>query len=232
MLPGENLDNKIKECWPKNGPPTKDVEKYIKKYSREKIVIKCGGRVLLDPNLFDNFVEDIAILKKLGLTPLVVHGGGPRIKKELDKLNIETKFIMGLRVTNKEVIKVVEDVMLKFNKEIVLALEKKLCNAKSVTIKENNAIYVQQKNKELGYVGFPTRIDAGIIKTIIKENFIPVVTPMGLDEKKLAYNINADVAAGALATNLRSRRLLLMTDVEGVYDKNKKLISEIKPIDA
>jgi len=232
MLPGENLDNKIKECWPKNGPPTKEVEKYIKKYSREKIVIKCGGRVLLDPNLFDNFVEDIAILKKLGLTPLVVHGGGPRIKKELDKLNIETKFIMGLRVTNKEVIKVVEDVMLKFNKEIVLALEKKLCNAKSVTIKENNAIYVQQKNKELGYVGFPTRIDAGIIKTIIKENFIPVVTPMGLDEKKLTYNINADVAAGALATNLRSRRLLLMTDVEGVYDKNKKLISEIKPIDA
>ena len=232
MLPGENLDNKIKECWPKNGPPTKEVEKYIKKYSREKIVIKCGGRVLLDPNLFDNFVEDIAILKKLGLTPLVVHGGGPRIKKELDKLNIETKFIMGLRVTNKEVIKVVEDVMLKFNKEIVLALEKKLCNAKSVTIKENNAIYVQQKNKELGYVGFPTRIDAGIIKTIIKENFIPVVTPMGLDEKKLIYNINADVAAGALATNLRSRRLLLMTDVEGVYDKNKKLISEIKPIDA
>ena len=232
MLPGENLDNKIKECWPKNGPPTKEVEKYIKKYSREKIVIKCGGRVLLDPNLFDNFVEDIAILKKLGLTPLVVHGGGPRIKQELDKLNIETKFIMGLRVTNKEVIKVVEDVMLKFNKEIVLALEKKLCNAKSVTIKENNAIYVQQKNKELGYVGFPTRIDAGIIKTIIKENFIPVVTPMGLDEKKLTYNINADVAAGALATNLRSRRLLLMTDVEGVYDKNKKLISEIKPIDA
>ena len=232
MLPGENLDNKIKECWPKNGPPIKEVEKYIKKYSREKIVIKCGGRVLLDPNLFDNFVEDIAILKKLGLTPLVVHGGGPRIKKELDKLNIETKFIMGLRVTNKEVIKVVEDVMLKFNKEIVLALEKKFCNAKSVTIKENNAIYVQQKNKELGYVGFPTRIDAGIIKTIIKENFIPVVTPMGLDEKKLIYNINADVAAGALATNLRSRRLLLMTDVEGVYDKNKKLISEIKPIDA
>ena len=232
MLPGENLDNKIKECWPKNGPPTKEVEKYIKKYSREEIVIKCGGRVLLDPNLFDNFVEDIAILKKLGLTPLVVHGGGPRIKQELDKLNIETKFIMGLRVTNKEVIKVVEDVMLKFNKEIVLALEKKFCNAKSVTIKENNAIYVQQKNKELGYVGFPTRIDAGIIKTIIKENFIPVVTPMGLDEKKLIYNINADVAAGALATNLRSRRLLLMTDVEGVYDKNKKLISEIKPIDA
>ena len=122
--------------------------------------------------------------------------------------------------------------MIKFNKEIVSALEKKACKAKSVTIEENIAIYVEQKSKELGYVGFPKKIDLAIIKKIIKEKYVPVVTPMGLDEKKQAYNINADTAAGALATNLKSRRLLLMTDVEGVYDKNKKLISEIKPIDA
>ena len=134
---------------------------------------------------------------------------------------------MGLRVTNEKIIKVVEDVMTKFNREIVDALEKKICKAKSITIKENIAIYVQQKSKELGYVGFPRKIDAKVIKDIIKENFIPVVTPMGLDEKNQAYNINADVVAGTLATNLKSRRLLLMTDVEGVYDKNKRLISEI-----
>ena len=85
MLLAENLDNKIKEFWPKNGPSTKEVEKYVKKYSKEKIVIKCGGKVLLDPNLFSNFIEDIVTLKKLGLTPLVVHGGGPRIKKKLDE---------------------------------------------------------------------------------------------------------------------------------------------------
>ena len=139
---------------------------------------------------------------------------------------------MGLRVTDAKVIKVVEEVMIKFNKEIVSALEKKACKAKSVTIEENIAIYVEQKSKELGYVGFPKKIDLEIIKKIIKEKYVPVVTPMGLDEKKQAYNINADTAAGALATNLKSRRLLLMTDVEGVYDKNKKLISEIKPIDA
>ena len=228
----ENLNNKVKEFWPKTGPATQEIDKYVKKYSKEKIVIKCGGRVLLDPELFSNFINDVAILQKLGLTPIVVHGGGPRIKKKLDELNIETKFIMGLRVTDEKIIKIVEDVMIEFNKEIVDALEKKMCKAKSVTVKENNAIYVEQKNKELGYVGKPTKIDDKIIKNIIKESFIPIISPMGLDEKKQTYNINADTAAGALATNLKSRRLMLMTDVEGVYDKNKKLISEIKSDEA
>ena len=228
----ENLDNKIKEFWPKNGPPTQEIEKYIKKYSKEKIVIKCGGRILLDPDLFNNFINDVVILKKLGLTPIVVHGGGPRIKKKLNELNIETKFIMGLRVTDEKVIKVVEEVMIEFNKEIVVALEKKECKAKSITIKENSSIYVEQKNKVLGYVGRPTKVDDKLIKNFIKEDTIPVISPMGLDEKKQAYNINADTTAGALAKSLKSRRLMLMTDVEGVYDKSKKLISEIKSAEA
>ena len=228
----ENLNNEIKEFWPASGPPLQEVEKYIKKYLKEKIVIKCGGRVLLEPELFNNFIEDVSILKKLGLTPIIVHGGGPRIKKRLDELNIKTKFIMGLRVTDEKVIKIVEEVMIEFNNEIVNALEKKSCKGKSINVKENNSIYVAQKNKELGYVGKPTRIDDKLIKSIIKENFIPVVSPMGIDEKKQTYNINADTAAGALAKSLRSRRLMLMTDVEGVYNKEKKLISEIKSAEA
>tara|TARA_Y100000590_G_scaffold91607_1_gene103484 strand:+ start:43 stop:915 length:873 start_codon:yes stop_codon:yes gene_type:complete len=232
MLPAEKLDNKIKEFWPKDGPPSEEINKYIKKYSKEKIVIKCGGRVLLDPDLFNNFINDVVILKKLGLTPIVVHGGGPRIKKRLDELNIESKFIMGLRVTDEKVIKVVEDVMTEFNREIVSALEKKGCDAKSITIRENNIIHVEKKNAELGYVGKPTKINDHLIKNLIKENFIPVVSPMGLDVKNQAYNINADTAAGALARSIKSRRLMLMTDVEGVYNKNKKLISEIKSADA
>jgi len=232
MLPAENLDNKIKKSWPKNGPPVEEIQKYIKKYSKEKIVIKCGGRVLLDPILFNNFIEDISTLKKLGLTPLVVHGGGPRIKKKLDELSITSKFIMGLRVTDEKIIKVVEEVMTTFNKEIVSALEKKECKAKSITINENNVIHVTQKSKELGFVGNPSKINTKILKNFIEDDFIPVLTPMGIDENNKAYNINADTAAGALATSLKSRRLLLMTDVEGVYDKNKKIISEIKPNDA
>ena len=232
MLSAENLDTKIKKTWPKNGPPVEEIQKYIKKYSKEKIVIKCGGRVLLDPILFNNFIEDISTLKKLGLTPLVVHGGGPRIKKKLDELNITSKFIMGLRVTDEKIIKVVEEVMTTFNKEIVGALEKKECKAKSITINENNVIHVTQKSKELGFVGNPSKINTKILKNFIEDDFIPVLTPMGIDENNKAYNINADTAAGALATSLKSRRLLLMTDVEGVYDKNKKIISEIKPNEA
>ena len=232
MSEAKNFDEELKKFWPENGPETKEIDKYVKKYLKEKIVIKCGGRVLLDPDLFNNFINDITILKKLGLTPIVVHGGGPRIKKRLDELNIETKFIMGLRITDEKVIKVVEDVMIKFNEEIVQALEKKSCKAKSITIKENNIIYAEQKNKELGYVGKPIKIDDKLVKSLIKDNYTPVVSPMGLDNKKQAYNINADTAAGELATSLKSRRLMLMTDVEGVYDKNKKLITEIKSVEA
>ena len=232
MLQVAELEKKIKKIWPKNGPPSKEIEKYIKKYSREKIVIKCGGRVLLDPNLFNNFITDVSILKKLGLKPIIVHGGGPRIKKKLDELKIQSKFIMGLRVTDEKVIKIVKSVMIQFNSEIVKALESEESKAKSITVDENNIIYVEQKNKELGYVGKPTKIDSRIINNFIKDGFIPVVSPMGVDEKKQTYNINADTAAGALARSLRSRRLMLMTDVEGVYDKEKKLISEIKSTEA
>ena len=232
MLTAENLDSKIKKFWPKNGPSPQEVQKYVKKYLKEKIVIKCGGRVLLDSILFNNFIDDVVTLKKLGLTPLLVHGGGLGIKKKLDRSNIKSKFIMGLRVTDEKMIKIVEDVMVKFNKEIVSAIEKKSCKAKSITIKENNAIYVRQKNKELGYVGSPTKIDDKLIKNFIDKDYIPVIAPMGLDEKNQAYNINADTAAGTLAISLKSRRLLLMTDVEGVYDENKKLISEIKSKEA
>ena len=232
MLTAENLDSKIKKFWPKDGPSTQEIKKYLKKYSKEKIVIKCGGRVLLDPILFENFIKDVVTLKKLGLTPLLVHGGGLGIKKKLDESNIKSNFIMGLRVTDEKMIKIVEDVMFEFNKEIVETLEKESCKAKSITIRENNVIYVRQKNKELGYVGSPTRINDKLIKNFIDEDFIPVIAPMGVDEKNQAYNINADTAAGALATSLKSRRLLLMTDVEGVYDENNKLISEIKSAEA
>jgi len=232
MLSAKNLDNQIEQLWPDNGPSIKEVSKYLKKYQNEKIVIKCGGKVLLDPILLDGMIEDITILKKLGLTPILVHGGGLGIKKKLDELNIESKFIMGLRVTDKKMIKIVEEIMIEFNKEIIKALEKKSCKAKSITIKENNIIYVEQENKELGYVGKPVKVNTDLLNDIIQKDFIPIVTPMGLDQKGQAYNINADTTAGALARSLKSRRLLLATDVEGVLDKNEKLISEIRSNEA
>ena len=132
----ENIDSTIKKLWPKNGPSFIEVEKYIKKYSKEKIVIKCGGRVLLDQKLLNGLIENVTILKKLGLTPILVHGGGLGIKKKLEEQNIESKFINGLRVTNEKIINIVENVMTEFNKEIVNKLEKKSCKAKSITIKK------------------------------------------------------------------------------------------------
>jgi len=232
MQPAENLDNTIKKFWPKNGPSIEEVEKYIKKYSKEKIVIKCGGRVLLDRSLLNSLIEDVIILKKLGLTPILVHGGGLGIKKKLDEQNIKSKFIMGLRVTDKKMINIVESVMTEFNNEIVKAFEKKSCKAKPITIKKNNIIYVEQENKELGFVGKPKKIDVKLLKEIIKEDFIPVIVPMGLDDKGNPYNINADTAAGALARSIKSRRLMLLTDIDGVLNNNEKLISEINTIEA
>ena len=139
---------------------------------------------------------------------------------------------MGLRVTDEKMINIVESVMTEFNKEIVNALEKKSCKAKSLTIKKNNIIYVEQENKELGYVGKPKRVDAKLLKEIIKEDFIPVIVPMGLDENGIIYNINADTAAGAIARSIKSRRLMLLTDIDGVLDNNEKLISEINTLQA
>tara|TARA_B100001750_G_scaffold216331_1_gene200889 strand:- start:1659 stop:2531 length:873 start_codon:yes stop_codon:yes gene_type:complete len=232
MLTSENLKSEINNIWPKNGPSNLELEKYVKKYSKEKIVIKCGGRVLLDSMLLNGLIEDIAILKRLGLTPLLVHGGGLGIKKKTEELNIESKFINGLRITDKKMIKIVEDVMIEFNKEIVEALEKKNCKAKPITIKENNIIYVEQESKKLGYVGKPKKINAHILEEIINNDYVPIITPMGLDYNKQAYNINADTAAGAVAVSIKSRRLLFVTDVEGVFDKNNKLISEINTLEA
>ena len=232
MLSTENLENQIEQLWPDNGPSTKEVSKYLKKYQNEKIVIKCGGKVLLDPVLLDGMIEDIAILRKLGLTPILVHGGGLGIKKKLDELNIESKFIMGLRVTDEKIITIVEEVMIEFNKKIIKALEKKSCKAKSITVKENNIIHVEQENKELGYVGRPIEVNTDLLNDILLKEFIPIITPMGLDQEGQTYNINADTAAGALARSLKSRRLLLATDVDGVLDENEKLISEIKPTEA
>ena len=221
----------ISKFWPKDAPSIQNIPKYISKYKKEKIVIKYGGNVLIDRNIFENFVEDINILNRLGLSIIVVHGGGPRIKRELDKKKIQTKFINGLRVTDKEVIKIVEEVLIDFNKDIVKSLKQIGSHAISVNTKNNNIITVVPEKKELGFVGIPEKININIIEDIIGQNQIPIVAPLGLDINNQTYNINGDTAANAIAKKLKSRRLLLMTNVEGVYDDKKNLISEIKPFD-
>ena len=212
---------------PEDGPAIEEVQKYIKKYIDEVIVIKCGGSVLLDQNLFNQFIQDISVINKLGLNSVIIHGGGGNIKKKLDQQNIESKFIDGLRVTDKIIIKVVDEALTELNLEIIKKLNTKKCKAQSITTKKNNVITTFPERKELGFVGNPKEVKKEKLLAIIKNKEVPVIVPMGIGDDKKPYNINADIVAGAVAKTLNSRRLLLMTDVEGVLDKNKKLISEI-----
>jgi acetylglutamate kinase len=197
---------------PKDGPTVEEVNKYLEKYNDEFIVIKCGGSVLVDPELFKIFIKDVVVLNKLGFNPIIVHGGGKRINNKLSELNIKSDFIKGLRVTNKDTINIVEDVLIDFNKEIVTALKNQSCESRRITSKEYNIITVKSESDDLGFVGTPTHININVLKEIIKVNEVPVIAPLGLDKNNQTFNINADTVAG---------------DVEGVLDNEKKLIPEI-----
>jgi len=217
----------LEKILPNNGPSIDEVKKYTTKYSNDIIVIKCGGSVLLEKNLFNQFIEDISVINKLGLSVVVVHGGGKNIQKKLDEHNLKSVFIDGLRVTDEKTIKIVEEALQELNFEILSEISNHHANSVSISPKKNNVISVTPERKELGFVGTPTEIKKDIILEIINEKKIPLIVPMGIGEDNNIYNINADVAAGAIAKELKARRLLLMTDVEGVLDKSKNLISEI-----
>ena len=223
----EIAQEKLKKILPIDGPSIDEVKRYLEKYNDEYIVIKCGGSVLVDENLFNIFISDIAILNKLGFIPIIVHGGGKRINNKLDKLGIKSNFIKGLRVTDKDTIEVIEQVLIEFNKEIIEGLKKFTCNSQSINSKENNIITVVQESDELGYVGAPTTINTKIINKIVDEKKVPVIAPLGLDNNNQTFNINADTAAGFIAKKIEARRLIIMSDVEGVLDNDKKLIPEI-----
>ena len=231
MNNNQNALKNLKDFWPKEAPKIDSVIKYVQKYKNDLIVIKYGGNVLIDRNVFNNFISDINILNKLGLSIIVVHGGGPRIKRELDKKKIVSKFINGLRVTDKNIIDTVEEVLIDFNKDIVESLKKLGCDAASFHTKNDNIIEVEPEKEELGFVGIPKKININLIKDALNKNKIPIIAPLGIGLNNQTFNINGDTAASAIAKKLRSRRLLLMTNVEGVYDDQKKLISEIKPFD-
>ena len=220
-------EEELKTILPLDGPSTEEVKKYLEKYNDEYIVIKCGGSVLIDQNLFDIFIKDISTLNKLGFTPIIVHGGGKRISNKLNEIGLESKFIKGLRVTDKETIKVVEEVLIDFNKEIINALDQQNCKSQSINSKENNILTVIQENEELGFVGSPINVDQSIIDKIIADKKVPIIAPLGLDKNDQTYNVNADTAAGYIAKKINARRLIILSDVEGVLDNNKNLIPEI-----
>ena len=216
----------LESILPSNGPSTNEVKKYLNKYKNEYIIIKIGGS-LNDESLFKILIEDISILKKINFNPILVHGGGKRLTAKLSQLNIESKFIGGLRVSNKDVVKIAQDVFIEFNKEILNELKNYSVNARSITSKENNIINVKAISEELGFVGTPYTIDVDVLKKIVKVNEVPVIAPLGLNSKNQVHNVNADDIASFVASSLNARRLIIISDVAGVMDKDNNLISEI-----
>ena len=219
----------------------KDIENYVEIFEGKIIVIKYGGHAMGDKKLAHTFAEDITILQKLGIKPVVIHGGGPQIGAMLEKLNIESSFINGLRITNEETVEIVEMVLSgSINKDIVnkihsaggLAIglsgkDAKLILANKLKDKFKDPESNIEKFLDIGFVGKPEKVDSTIINIVTNKLMIPIIAPVGYGINGETYNINADTAAGAIASSLKAERILLLTDVEGVLDSEKKLIPSI-----
>ena len=216
---------------------------YIQRYDKKTVVIKYGGHAMADETLAWDFAKDVVLLKHLGVNPVVVHGGGPQIGKMLEKLGVESSFEDGLRVTCEDTMQVVEMVLAgSINKTIVRAINAAGGKAVGLSGADARLIKAQKARKtrkdpdsniekvlDLGFVGEPQFVDPSILEVLFKseEDFIPVVAPVGLGDDGQSYNINADTAAGAVASALKAERLLLLTDVVGVLDADKNLIREL-----
>ena len=215
--------------WPKEAPPIDEAKKFLEKYKNKKIVLKYGGQVMASLKLSKAFAEDAAVCSKIGVNTVVVHGGGPQIQQKLNQNKIESKFIDGLRVTDNNIIGIVEDVLLnEINPDLVKSIEKYGVNSVPVNAKNSDIIRVKgSKDSSLGFVADPDQINEKIINELLVNKKIPVIAPIGIDKTEQVYNINADTVAGKISEKIKADRLLLMTDVPGVNDKCGKLIEKL-----
>jgi acetylglutamate kinase len=219
---------------------------FMQRYDRQTVVVKYGGHAMGDENVAKDFARDIVLLKQSGVNPIVVHGGGPQIGAMLARLNIKSEFADGLRITDKATVEVVEMVLAgSINKEIVTAINRAGGQAAGLCGKDGNLVVARKLTRtkrdpesnierilDLGFVGEPARINPQILATILDSDIIPVIAPIGVSAEGETYNINADTVAGAIAGAMAAKRLLLLTDVAGVLDKDKRLIPELTVADA
>jgi acetylglutamate kinase len=219
---------------------------FMQRYDKQTVVVKYGGHAMGDPALATDFARDIVLIKQAGVNPIVVHGGGPQIGSLLDRLNIRSEFKGGLRVTDRETVEVVEMVLAgSVNKEIVTAINSQGGKAVGISGKDANLMRAKRLERrwrdpdsnieqiaDLGFVGDPAAVDPHIIDVIIHSDLIPVVAPIGVGPYGETLNINADTFAGALASAMKAKRLLLLTDVEGVLDREGNLIKSLTTAEA
>jgi acetylglutamate kinase len=214
---------------------------YFRRYAGKTIVVKYGGHAMGDNAIATMFAEDIVLLKQVGMNPIVVHGGGPQIGQMLERLRIKSEFIDGLRVTDAATVEIVEMVLSgSINKELVTAINKAGGHAVGLSGKDADLIRARklertrrdpdsniEKVLDLGFVGEPTRINAGVLDLFRDSHIIPVIAPIGVGEAGETYNINADTVAGAVAAAVTAKRFLLLTDVAGVLGRDKKLVPQL-----
>jgi acetylglutamate kinase len=212
---------------------------YMRRYAGRTLVVKYGGHAMGDAEGGDSFARDVALLKQVGIHPIVVHGGGPQIAQMLKRLGIETRFVDGLRVTDRATMEVVEMVLAgTINKQLVSAINAEGGCAIGLSGKDGRLIEAKKlvltrveggvkTEIDLGFVGEPQRIAAGVLDTFERSDIIPVIAPIGVGPEGETYNINADTVAGAVAAAAKATRLLLLTDVAGVLDADQKLIPEL-----
>ena len=208
---------------------------YIQRFSGKTVVIKYGGNAMINEELKNSVMEDITLLKFIGLKPIVVHGGGPDISKALNDRGVKSQFINGLRVTDEITMQTAQQVLIgKTNKEIVALLNKKGGFAVGVSGIDGSFIEctkqyteVDGKKVDIGFVGDIVKVKDGLINLLASDEYIPVIAPIGTDEDGNSYNINADTVAAAVAAAVQAEKLILLTDVEGVKDKNGDVIFEV-----
>ena len=209
---------------------------YIRQFYDKTIVIKYGGHAMIEERLKQSFARDIILMKYVGLNPVIVHGGGPQIGEFLKKIGKESRFVKGIRVTDDETMDVVEMVLVgKVNKEIVGLINHYGGKAVGLSGKDGGLIKAKKlkaKGEDMGMVGEVKSVNPKVIETLDRDKFIPVIAPVGVGDDGKTYNINADIVAGNIAAALKAEKLILLTDVQGVLDKNKKLISALNVAEA
>ena len=201
---------------------------YLQRYSGAIVVIKLGGHAMISDEALETFARDVVLMRQVGINPVIVHGGGPMINSMLGKLNIKSEFINGKRVTDPETMNVVEMVLSgSVNKKIVQAISNQDGRAVGLSGKDAKLIICEQETPELGLVGSPTDVNPEVIFTLFENDMIPVIAPLGAGNNGETLNINGDTVSGAIASALKADRLLLLTDVSGVQDKNGSIITEL-----